>query len=567
MNKWYHPFGLLLLAAMLGDLSGCAQTRDWLAKTSSKKRTEEEIAAAEKKLNEKTPRKKSSVEVADSKPSKSKDSASKDSKESAVAKDSKSKDKDKDIKTASATKSKSKAIDAEHEKFTAAETAKKKKPATETRVESGSNEKDEIALAGSTKPAKPAKPKASASTADDDLYSFVDKMEKPTATKPVKKVAKPEVDEEVDAVAETKPSSRKNVVQVKKEVAKIEENDDIADWLDTETQPESKSVKSAIVSEPTEDESPLSESDKPVARKEKPRKAEAAHSWDDDLAEAKATNTRTEDESSLFEEKPVSEKKLAVTRVSEKKSGAHHESQQGLTATCPQADGELRDVLGGMDLADSESLKQGLHRIGQLGGDGRAAEPLLRQMLKHEDAFVRVHAALAMARLNLTTGESAAVVTASLKSRDASLRSFSVAVLDEMGPQANEVLGSLAASMNDRDGQIRLRAAEVLIRHDDWSLQALQCLLSCLSERDENVRWLATYSFAELAPQSPEAVQALMKATGDPVSKVRVGAVYALGEIGPYAKRSGAELHRLMDSTKDEELKSAIAYSLQQIEK
>ena len=566
MNKWYHPFGLLLLAAMLGDLSGCTQIQA-LAKKSSKKQTEQEIAAAEKKLNDKTPKKKSSSEVADSKSSKSKDS--KGLKDSKLANDSKSKEKD--VKTASATKSKAKAIDAEHEKFTAAETAKKKKPTTEARV---GKESDEVAVAGSAKPTKPAaKPKAAAAEADDSLYSFVEKMES-TTTPPAKKVAKPVDDADFEAVAETKASARKNVVQVKKEVAKIEENDDIADWTDTAVQPNSKSVKSAIASDPTEDEieSPFAESEKAVAHAGKPGKSEPSHAWDEDLAEAKSNESKHESESDLFEEKPAVEKKVAVTRVSEKKvaekkSGSHRDAPQGLSAMCPQAEGELRDVLSGMNATDAESLKQGLHRIGQLGAEGRAADPLLRKMLKHEDAFVRVHAALAMARLNLTTGESVAVVTASLKARDASLRSFSVAVLDEMGPQASEVLESLAVSLNDRDGQIRLRSAEVLIRHDEWSLQALQCLLSCLTEKDENVRWLATYSFAELAPQSPEAVQALMKATGDPASKVRVGAVYALGEIGPYAKRSVGELQRLMNSTKDEELKSAISYSLQQIEK
>ena len=29
MNKWYQPFGLLLLAAMVGELSGCGSL-EWL---------------------------------------------------------------------------------------------------------------------------------------------------------------------------------------------------------------------------------------------------------------------------------------------------------------------------------------------------------------------------------------------------------------------------------------------------------------------------------------------------------------------------------------------------------
>jgi HEAT repeat protein len=247
------------------------------------------------------------------------------------------------------------------------------------------------------------------------------------------------------------------------------------------------------------------------------------------------------------------------------KIAANKDTGRGLQDLCPHARGELREILANLSLEDPESLKQGLHRIGQMKNDGAAATPLLRKLLKHDDPFIRVDSALAMARLNLTSDESVAVVTESLKSRNASLRSFGTGVLGEMGPRQNEVLALLAESLKDRDGLIRLRAAEVLIRYDEYSRPALQTLLACLKDKDENVRWLTTYSFAELAPESPEAVQALLNATRDPVVKVRVGAVFAIGEIGPYAKRASDDLRRLLESAKDDDLKSAINHTLSQI--
>jgi HEAT repeat protein len=237
-----------------------------------------------------------------------------------------------------------------------------------------------------------------------------------------------------------------------------------------------------------------------------------------------------------------------------------------LASLCPDAQGELRDLLLGLKESDSEGLKRGIHRIGRMGTEAGAAAPALTHLLQHKDGFVRTHAALALARIQASPPEAVQAVVDGLKSTDPGLRSFAAAVLAEMGPQASEALSTLAESLNDRDGYVRLHAAEVLIRYDRWSYQALEALLGGLTDKDENIRWLATYSLAELAPESQETVDALLKSAKDPVMKVRIGAVYALGEIGPFAKSASGELRKLADSTTNQELHSAILYALQQIE-
>jgi hypothetical protein len=237
-----------------------------------------------------------------------------------------------------------------------------------------------------------------------------------------------------------------------------------------------------------------------------------------------------------------------------------------LVGLCPDAQGELRELVSGLKEADTEGLKRGIHKIGRMGPVAQPAAPALVHLLKHKDGFVRTHSALALARMEASPPDAVQTVVDGLKSTDPGLRSFSAAVLAEMGPQAGEALSTLAESLNDRDGYVRLHSAEVLIRYDRWSYQALETLLGGLSDKDENIRWLATYSLAELAPESQETVEALLKATRDPIMKVKVGAVYALGEIGPFAKSAANELRKLADSATNQELHSAILYALQQIE-
>ena len=269
-----------------------------------------------------------------------------------------------------------------------------------------------------------------------------------------------------------------------------------------------------------------------------------------------AEQVQWELENTLKEPAPVSPAAAAAA-----KSGA-----TALLRLCPEATGEVREQVLALNTSDLEVLKHNVHRIGRMGADASAAAPALEKLLKHKDGLVRIHAALALARMEQSPPQAVQTVVDGLKSSDPGIRSFAAATLAEMGPQAGEALVVLANSLDDRDGYVRLHAAEVLIRYEQWSYRSLESLLGCLNDKDENVRWLATYSLAELAPEAPEAVVALSKATRDPVLKVQTGAVYALGEIGPFAKKAAPSLRKLADDTSHAELQTAIVYALQQIE-
>ncbi len=235
-----------------------------------------------------------------------------------------------------------------------------------------------------------------------------------------------------------------------------------------------------------------------------------------------------------------------------------------LAQLCPEATGEVKQLIGTLETTDVEALKRSIHRLGRMQTDAAASAPALKQLLRHQDGFVRTHAALALVRMKEVTPEVTETLIVGLRSTNPGVRSFAAAVLAEMGPDSADALPALSSALHDRDGYVRLHVAEVLIRHDDWSQQALNTLVDCLKDKDENVRWLASYSLAELAPQSFDAVTALQAALHDPTPKVRVGAAYALGEIGPLAKAAVPELSRLSESS-DSETKTAATFALKQI--
>lgn len=515
MNKWYHPFGLLILSAMVSQLTGCTMTKDFFAKRSIKIPGSTQVASAYTKTKE---------SLSGLTSSSSKKVAKKDSpKKSAIAKAGKSKVGDeKDSKDSV-------------EQVAASDKGKKKS-------RSGTEVAKNDAGATTKAKAKVAKSKKPVTGADDELDSFVSKIEPATATR-----KEPADHDEFDPFEEQ--SSIKKVVQVKK--------DEGNDLLKKAT---AKSINSIDVeADPFEEdlETPFAESKETKGEAKVAKKSE---SFDEDLLEAPevaAASETAEPSEEATAKSPFDESDMLEPIESVAKSALD---------LCPDAKGELNGVLKSIDPAESESLKKGLHRIGQLEEQGKAALPLLKSALKNDDPFVRIHSALALVRQGASDGDTVQVVTESLKSRDPSLRSFGMTVLEEMGPEANDVLKSLSKSLNDPDPQVRIRSAEVLIQYEDYSMPALQKLLACLKDRDENVRWLSAYSLAELAPESPEAVQALMKAVSDPVGKVRVGAAFALGEIGPYAKRSVPELRKVLGSTDDEELKNVVSDSLKHIE-
>lgn len=505
MNKWYRPLGFLLLASVAGEVCGCAQSGSWLARRESKKGAEEALAEAGKGKK-----------------------GSKGAKGPAELKS----DEPRTLLGKAKRKSKSAAAESKLAAADQVNSSKSSKSSPETAVAKAS--KDSLA----SKAAATAKSVA-ASAKTEEMDAFLSDLDKPTPV--AKSESGKQASDEFDPFDDVIEMGQKSVMQVKKELGKKVESleNDVADWASDEGESSLSAVTSAKASTVVD-----------VLEKE----------LDLPLAQPPALQAESEDagEDGLSQLPSLGDlKKAAIQTI----------ATRGLAKLCPDASGPLAEALNEVDPSDPQSLKVCLSKIGKLGADGIAAAPALQSLLKHDDGIVRTTAAQTMAKLNISSPESIKVVTDSVVSRDANLRSFASGVLDEMGGESTQVLKSLSENLKSTDGQTRLRVAEVLIRHEEYAYPALQTILTSLGDRDSNVRWLATYSLAELAPESPAAVQALVKATHDPVSKVQVGAVYALGEMGPYAKNAGPDLHKLLETSTDAELKEAIVSSLEQIEK
>jgi hypothetical protein len=236
-----------------------------------------------------------------------------------------------------------------------------------------------------------------------------------------------------------------------------------------------------------------------------------------------------------------------------------------LSGLCPEARGELGLLVKNLDTDDPAQIKRTVHRIGRLEKQAAPAVPALQALLQHQDGYVRVHAALALWRVNGDALSALPVVLAGLRQPDRGLRSFAASVLGEIGTESPAAKRAVEAALQDHDGHVRLHLAEALGKHPAWTQAATNVLVSCLSDADNSVRWLATYSLADLAPESPAAVSALANATADSDERVRAGAAFALGEIGPAAAGAADALDQARGDANDD-VRAAAEAALEQIE-
>lgn len=537
MKKWYGSLSAILLTALAVQLTGCASTSRTFARWTGRDKADEEVAQIDGKAAKDTAAKGRSEarRPAASTASKSKAATENDDRIAAKKVDPKAETKTPARSPSSIGSSRDRLSDESKVASAASTRATAPKAEVVGKVDKGETVA-KTASASKTVPPKStttAAPKAQGSAdpfaefdiaANEDIMpptaskSMTPSEEKPKST--VKragadKTFSPTVDADFEEFASKQSSG---AIQ---EVSHRGEEDDLPAWATETAKP---STKSNAVG---------------TAKTKKPAVSPAATATNTPKAKA-TTATDTVKKQTV----PVKEKYASL---------------------CPEAKGEVAELVQKLDSDDMDTVKRSIHRLGRMQGDAVAASPALQKLLLHRDSNVRVHAALALVRMNEVSPFVTETLILALRSPDPSVRSFSAAVLAEMGPRSSEALPALSAAMKDSDGFVRLHVAEVLIRHDDYSQAALETLLKCLRDEDENVRWLATYSLAELAPQSLEAATALERCLSDGSPKVCVGAAYALGEIGPLARSTTTSLKRCANSS-DPELQAAVAYALRQVQ-
>ncbi len=546
MKKWYSSVSAILVMALAVQLTGCASTSRTFARWTGRDKDDQEVAEIDGKAAKDT--------AAKGRSEAKRPSASQASK-------SKSKPETPDDERIVAKKVDPKSEQAQSDKAKSTASTKTGTPSPRGKI----TDEPRVAAASKSEDAKrPSAPKG-------DVAAKTASVSKPAAPKTstaAKTAAVPKTERSADPFAEFDVAADDSVVP---------------------SLASSKALKSTTVS-PAASETPAvaEKRNRPqvdpdfeeFATNQSAKKIqEVAHRGEEDdlpewasgkapsRASAKAVKKVDSPEShpDHMEAKKPAVKAAVIAKTAEpQKSAPPVAPKETLVSLCPDATGEVRELVRTLNADDLEVVKRSIHRLGRLQGEAAAASPALEKLLLHRDGFVRVHAALALVRMQQVTPFVTETLIVGLRSSDPSVRSFSAAVLAEMGPGSAEALPALSTALRDSDGFVRLHVAEVLIRHENFSQVALDTLLKCLKDEDENVRWLATYSLAELAPQSLDATSALERCLSDASPKVCVGAAYALGEIGPMARSATTSLQRCAHSS-DPELQAAVAYALRQV--
>jgi HEAT repeat protein len=552
MKKWYGNLSAILITALAVQLTGCASAGKTFARWTGRDQTEEEIAEIDGKAATETAAKSRSEarRPAASQASKSKPAPEEEDRVVAKKIDPKTEAKPSTARTSSSVGSSRDRLN-DDAKVAATKKTDSARASAARKTEAADKNETAAKTASSSRVLPPKTSTATAPKTERSVDPFAEfeiaaedsELAPLTANKAMPSTATPKssvktaaggktfnasVDAEFEEFAANQRSSK---IQ---EVAHRGEESDLPEWASDTVAPKA-----------TPKARPAAEQAAPGKTK---RPAVTAS------AEAKVARDKTVAKTAPTPSTMDSATPAATIVVREK-----------YAAMCPDAKGEVRELVRSLDADDPETVKRSIHRLGRMQRDAVAATPALQKLLLHRDSNVRVHSALALVRMNEVSPFVTETLILSLRSPDPSVRSFSAAVLAEMGPNSSEALPALAAALKDSDGFVRLHVAEVLIRHEDYSQVALDSLLKCLKDEDENVRRLATYSLAELAPQSLEAASALERGLSDASPKVCVGAAYALGEIGPMARSATSSLQRCSHSS-DPELQAAVAYALRQVQ-
>ncbi len=225
-------------------------------------------------------------------------------------------------------------------------------------------------------------------------------------------------------------------------------------------------------------------------------------------------------------------------------------------AMCPQAKGEVAELLASMNSQDVGQVKAALHKLGELAGTAAPALPAIQTSLTHADPYVRIHSALALWRIQQNTADTVPAFVEGLQNTDAGVRSFAATAL-AMGPRDITLVTPLTAALSDANPYVRLHAAETLYQYPEQQATASQVLITHLNDKEANVRWLATFILGELLPKSEVAVQALTQALQDGDNRIRAGAAFALGGLGEEAVPALPELKKLTTDSQPDVRKAA----------
>src|SRR5205823_1334495 len=116
-----------------------------------------------------------------------------------------------------------------------------------------------------------------------------------------------------------------------------------------------------------------------------------------------------------------------------------------LAARYPAATGDVLAAVQALENGTSPQKKNALGRLGKMGTAAKAAVPACMALLNDADPSVRVHAAVALYRVDQQTQPGVSVLISGLHDEDIGVRSLSAWGIGEIGSAAKEAVAALKA--------------------------------------------------------------------------------------------------------------------------
>lgn len=225
-----------------------------------------------------------------------------------------------------------------------------------------------------------------------------------------------------------------------------------------------------------------------------------------------------------------------------------------------QAAGRSLPLLRRFLATDDEGLhQQAFEVIRQIGPP---ANPLLVELLRHEDVSFRRFAADASIDLAPDTASIQPALTRALRDGDSIVAGDAARALGALGERASTSVAALVGTLSHEDPYVRIYAAEALASIGPKAGAAVKDLARALGDPIPGVRWAAGEALGGIGPAAQLAVPQLIEALQDEFLYVRICAAEALGSIGPTA-RSAREA--LLASAEDPALRDQAEWALNRI--
>lgn len=169
------------------------------------------------------------------------------------------------------------------------------------------------------------------------------------------------------------------------------------------------------------------------------------------------------------------------------------------------------------------------------------ALPVLRPLLKHPDAVVRLAALAVIANMGPRPREAIAELLLVLEDADSNVRLQAVGLLSGFGADASPAVPALARLLEDAQPQVRATAAQTLCNVGAAAKPALMALVRAL--QDDACRDLAINALVNLGPEAAAALRPLITERDSP--KRALGLV-VLARLGANARPALPELLTLL---------------------